>query len=457
MPKCTPSQTSDPIDAGCGIFISPAGDDAAGDGSKEKPFATFKKGMEKGKTLYACTDGMKTFEEAVIVSEPGVFIFGALDCKTWTYNAATKTALTAKDTEVPLSVKASASVHVEDFSITAKDAPALKPDEHAAGNSSIAMLAEASSTLELVRVDATAGNGSDGAPGEPPMGTATAGANGDNGTGGCANDVEVGANGGQNMCAGTDVSGGFGGNGTKFASGAAGTDGSPGGMNAGKAIGGNYTCDTGGNGGNGLSQLTPGASGKGADMNANGSLSAKGFQGASGGDGEPGLPGQGGGGGGGAPKCANSKAGPSGGGGGGGGCGGAGGKGGYGGGASIVLASFGATLKFADVKMQAGKGGKGGAGASGQDGGAGGKGGMPGPADGTTMACPGGKGGAGGKGGQGGGGRGGHSIGIASVGASSPVDKAGATIMAGKAGVGGKGADAAGTGADGIAIDVQVF
>ncbi|NUQ73504.1 MAG: hypothetical protein HUU21_08115, partial [Polyangiaceae bacterium] len=104
---------------------------------------------------------------------------------------------------------------------------------------------------------------------------------------------------------------------------------------------------------------------------------------------------------------------------------GGGGRGGSPGGASIAIASLGATsetrLVLSQVKLIVGSGGKGGVGAEGQEGGAGGSGGLGGtpPAGASQLnaACNGGGGGKGGKGGPGGAGLSGPAVGIAFTGA----------------------------------------
>ncbi|MEZ4299538.1 MAG: hypothetical protein R3B70_31610 [Polyangiaceae bacterium] len=456
--ECLPSGTSNAVDNMCGVFVSPNGNDDTGDGTKENPYATISKGLDKGVTVYACADKDKPFAEAARVTSAGTYLFGALDCETWIYDASNKTPLTAPPGEIPLTVLGTGTLRIEDFRVTSADAPALDMGTYSVGNSSIAVLAEAGSSLDMARCDVTAGNGSDGAPGEPPTGTAMAGPDGTMGADGCDNDQgEFGADGGQNMCAGMSVAGGQGGNGTKLVAGGQGGDGNPLGMTAkgGFAITGQITCDTGGNGGNGVAG-TAGEAGKGATAAA-GTLSSTGVDGIRGSDGTGGKPGQGGGGGGGAPICSNGKAGPSGGGGGAGGCGGAGGKGGFAGGASIGILSLSASLKFEQVTVTTGAGGKGGAGASGQDPGDGGKGGLAGASGGDVgaLACSGGKGGAGGKGGRGGGGQGGHSFGLAYTG--DVPETSGAMITPGTAGEGGTGEMPDGTGSKGIDKDVQGF
>jgi hypothetical protein len=455
--KCTPSEADDAVSDDCGVFVSPSGDDATGNGSQEKPYATINKALTEGTAIYACADATKSLIDAVSVEKKGVFIFGGLDCSTWKHDPATKTKLTAAADAVPLTVTGSGTLHIEDFAITAKDAPPVSQGIFGPGNSSIAIIADNGTTLEMTRCDVVAGKGTDGTAGDPAMGMAMTGPDGADAEAGCDNDQgEFGGDGGENMCAGTDASGGKGGSGTDTATG---SDGSAGKPTAATGAGGlgqtaQVQCGTGGNGKNGVLGLD-GGPGKGATPEELGKLDKTGFTGTSGADGEVGMPGQGGGGGGGARMCANGMAGPGGGGGGAGGCGGLGGKGGYGGGASIAIVSLGAKLSFKEVTLKTGDGANGGAGSVGQEGGPGGLGGMPGTGDAMAKACPGGEGGPGGKGGQGGGGLGGHSIGIAHTG--TLASPAGVMITPGVAGKGGAGdpVDPVNNGADGVAKDIQ--
>jgi hypothetical protein len=450
-PGCVPSEISAVVPDTCGVFVQASGDDATGDGTKQKPFATLAKALAKGATIYACADE-KPLDEALAVSGE-VRLYGGLDCATWVYAAGSKTSWTAPAGEVVAAVKKGAKLHAEDFAVAARDAPALMAGEYAPGESSIAIVAEKTSTVDLTRCDVSAGNGGDGAAGEPPTGTAATGAIGDAGNGGCDSSMgEFPGNGGATTCDGTDVSGGKGGLGSLDMSGGDGSAGQPfgaagkGGLGQTAAI-----CEDGGVGMVG----SAGLAGTGAGMDGSGSLTVAGFVGASGGNGMAGTPGQGGGGGGGAKLCSNGKAGPSGGGAGAGGCGGAGGKAGYGGGASLGIADLGATLKLSEVKITTAKGGKGGAGANGQAGGTGGAGGLAGVGDAQAKACAGGKGGDGGVGGKGGGGRGGPSVGIAFTGAAPDVK--GATITFGTPGDGGTGDGDTGMGATGVAAKTHSF
>jgi hypothetical protein len=461
---CDPSQNKDPVANTCGVFVSTAGDDG-NPGTKDKPLKTLTAAVAKGATIYACA-GATPFKEALVVDK-AVTLFGALDCGTWLYDAATKTQLTAGNDEIPLKLTSSASgSDVYDFAITADDAMAD-------GGSSIAVIADGV-TASFTRTDITAGNGKDGLPGTTPADPVgptdpnDASIKGNDGKVACMDPAQqFGGAAKENMLCPAASGGPIGGKG-----GAADTlSGSNGDVNpatAETALGGQgqpaadptWSCTV-GQGAIGAKGGT-GDAGIGAQSTEIGTIDKDGYAGVNGGAGGAGKPGQGGGGGGGA-KGKTMCAGASGGGGGAGGCGGHGGTGGKAGGASIGIVSLGATLSFEAVTIALGAGGKGGDGGDGQGGGTGGNGGNGGngSANGLSDACNGGKGGQGGQGGKGGGGRGGHAIGIAYTGTTAPATKGGVTFApAGTPGDGGSGDTTnsnMGNGASGVAEDVQVF
>ncbi len=443
-PECSSFDPGSVVGESCGVFVVPQGDpDMNGDGTKKNPFGTLAAGIEgaQGKPVYVCAG---TLAESLVVSG-AARIFGGFACDTWAYSGE-KPLLEAPADQIAVTVEDAAIFRAQDLSIVAQSA-------QADGASSIGIFAKAGTSVELVRVDVTAGDGADGADGETPVGDVPASENGGAGADGCVSaDPTSGGKGGKSMCGDVAPNGGIGGQGTD-ADGGDGSDGQP--VSATDGLGGAgatavVTCKLG----------TKGADGEagphGAGGTAPGTLAITGFVGAAGADGAIGQPGQGGGGGGGGKKCGDGTAGPGGGGGGAGACGGAGGKGGQGGGASIGIAAVdGASLLLADVVITTGKGGIGGAGGGPQGGG---KGGDPGdPGAGSTTACNGGFGGFGGSGGSGGGGRGGHSLGIA-FGAGMPTLGASVSILtgaAGEAGAGGLGNETDGAGDPGVAMETM--
>ncbi len=460
-PECVPSNGSTPVEDTCGVFVSESkGSDKDGAGTKASPVKTLGKAIElataKSKPVYMCGE---TFTGPIQIGASAL-VYGALDCaQDWKYAGdGGRTLITAAADKVPLQVQASASIEMYDINVTSLDAT-MK------GGSSIALISEGGTSLKLVRCDVTAGSGAAGADAEPVAGKGKDGVTGFVGVDACTSAQAVTPEAPVSGCGADDSFAGPAGNGGTNTP-TAGGNGEPGGdvnPNLGGAEGQANPC---GNGKDGVAG-TNGGSGAGAPPGAGALTAETGYMGVAGADGEAGKPAQGGGGGGGskggtgANKCMDGTkaAGASGGTGGSGGCGGQGGKGGKGGGASIAIATFGATLAFDTVKLVAKDGGRGGNGADGQQGGSGAEGGLGGKATGFSAlnpGCKGGFGGDGGKGGMGGGGLGGHSVGVAYKGTTAP-DLTGATITTGKAGDGGDGDGAAGKGASGIAKDTQTF
>ncbi len=441
--SCVPSENPDPVDDGCGVFVSSSLGKEGNSGAKMASVKALGEAVTlaktRGRRVYACAE---SFAEALVVTE-GVTIYGGLDCtKGWAYVGETKKSLlNGPADQIALVVMSEATtVEVVDFTITA--ASATTP-----GGSSIAAVVD-HVALDLTRCDLVAGDGAEGVAGMPYASTGQAGEMGVNGGDACSANSIIGADPVSRMCGATDSTSGNGGNGLTN-SGGDGSDGLPVMAMNGGAGEGAMACTAGTKGSDGA----PGDPGDGAM--APGAINKTGLTVPAGGDGMLGAVAQGGGGGGGAKggvaanKCpAGMAGGASGGSGGSGGCGGAGGKGGSAGGSSIALISLDASLTFAGVTLTTGKGAKGGAGGLGQEGGQGGPPGAGGKVPMGAMlnlACSGGPGGQGGKGGQGGGGLGGHAIGIAYAGAAAPSIK-GATFTKGMPGDGGLGAGATGMG-----------
>ncbi len=403
-PSCVPRENPDVVADSCGIFVSATGSDT-NPGTKEKPLQTLGAAVAKGSTIYACA-GASPFTEAVVVDK-AVSLYGGLDCTTWAYDAANKTALTASANSVPFTVTGAAgSSAVYDFAITAADATTP-------GGSSIAVLDDGAA-LAMTRCSLTAGSGADGSGGLTATGAGVVGADAPAppmSLDGCVAG-QTGVFGGQpgdTICGATTTSGGSGGNGQNQPGGGAGNDAlpqpQPNATPGADGIGGKpqttAACSNGDTGAAGLDSATPGAGATGLGV-----ISSTGYQGPGATAGQPGGPGYGGGGGGGAKQCLNGAAGPAGGGGGAGGCGGQGGGPGQSAGGSFGLVSISATVSLDTVTITTADGGAGGDGGNGQLGGSGGNGGSPGSANGDAIAkaCAGGSGGQGGAGSPGGGG-----------------------------------------------------
>jgi hypothetical protein len=424
-PTCAGDPSSNPsvLKDSCGVFVAPAGNDETGAGTGASPYRTLGKAIkaagEKGATrVFVCSD---TYPESVVIPG-GLELFGSLACPDGAWApGADKSVIAGLPDTIAARLEGGGPILLEGFSIVAANATT-------AGGSSIAVLAEPMSKVELRGCDLTAGDGAKGEPGmngnpEPPVMPMTTDDN--KGRAACGHPVNnPGGLEHLNNCGSPDDEsiGGPGGTGYDIQAG----PGAPGiarpepmePTGAGGLAG--VDCGLGGDGQSGTAGADgePGESGQG-----NGTLSiAAGFRGVPGGDGGKGKPGQGGGGGGGQKGTSNgcpggtSGAGASGGSGGAGGCGGEGGGGGKAGGSSIALVSIDASVTLTDVRLQAGSGGDGGAGGSAQVGGGGAPGAMGGSNNGNValkIGCMGGTGGPGGSGGPGAGGSGGHSLGIA--------------------------------------------
>ena len=454
--NCIPSESKDPVDASCGVFVSASGDDGA-TGVQDKPVRSLTQAvtlaMGGARRIYACAE-----ELVGAVELPAeLTVYGGLDCATmprsWQYVGDTsKTTITANAGAIPLTLASGTGTKLFDLHVVAK--PAVTE-----GGSSIAVIAN-HVTAEITGCQFEAGDGVAGTQGKPYSSAASAGTMGVKGGDACSTNTVAGGDPVSNVCGTLDSSGGLGGSGTSV-SGGNGSSGLPdGSLNFGTGEGAS-ACTTGTTGDSGL----PGLPGLGAT--GLGSITKSGFAGVIGMPGLVGPPGQGGGGGGGAKggmaldKCpvVGMTGGAAGGSGGSGGCGGAGGKGGNPGGSSIALLSLGSSLTFSAVTLTTGAGGKGGDGGAGQDGGfpggPGSGGAVPMTATKLNPGCDGGQGGTGGKGGKGGGGIGGQSIAIAFTGAEPP--KSGWMAITGAFGTGGLGGDAAGTGAPGVKANIQAF
>lgn len=466
---CDP--TKDPKDDPCvlnnaaGVFVASPGDGgaplASADGSMSQPYATIEQALSQlgNKTrIYVCNG---SYNEQVHIAT-AVRVYGGLSCSStgnglvWSYVGG-RAQVTSSPSAYALWVTdvasdSGAAVAVEDMSFTA-------PSATMPGSSSIAALIS-SSSVDLLRVTLSAGNGANGAAGadgitDPNyLGLAPAGGSQVWSPGSAGPTPISGGAGGINPCLHHGASaGGDGGLGCDRSGPGLGTPGSASPPAPAMAAGrdglpaatvmvtyGGGTAIVSGNdpGADGL----PGAGGTAPAMGY-GALSPSGWLPTPGGDGDPGNPGQGGAG---ATDpfygtCVPSEADLGGGGGGAGGCGGAFGKGGGGGGASVALASVGSTVGLQQCTLAAAAAGTGGPGGAGQDGQAGAAGGddisLP---SGHASGAAGGNG-AGGAGGAGG--TGGISVGILYLGSTITSDTA--TLQSttygprGAAGTGGRG------------------
>ncbi|MBK7584371.1 MAG: hypothetical protein IPI67_29720 [Myxococcales bacterium] len=444
-PNCdgtkSPAEDACVIHENFAIFVSPAGDDLEGDGSRGKPFKSFDLAISTAATankrVYACaTSG--AFDEQITMDSnaDGVSLYGAFDCASWNYNGPIRTQLKGPAAGVIKLEGLVKGVTVEDFELTAENATSPAA-------ASMGVVIGTSKNIVLRRLKVTAQNGAPGVVGYTTPGIADPGKPGNPGKNACSSSSTGGAS-VSTGCGFPESIGGDGGPaGVGAQKGGSGVDGQPnlGGGLAGvgedPALPGGWSCS-------GVGAGDPGNAGKngvpGLGGTSTGKLAGNGWTSTAGGFGTDGGHGQGGGGGGGTKAPASCPGGPSpaigasGGSGGSGGCGGIGGEGGKGGGASIAVTSFQSEVTLVDCELSAGSGGSGGAGGAGQLGGSASSG-----ASGGAGACSGGGGGKGGTAGHGGGGAGGPSIGIAFKG-SKPTRTGGSIKIA---------PTAAGGGADG--------
>ena len=406
------------VDEQYGVFVAPSGDDATGDGTREAPFATLRKGAdaasESGKRVYACaTEGEYAAALSLGEAHDGLELYGSFDCDDWSYDA-TLRATVAPESGVALTVsEIETSLEVDGF--TFESADATEP-----GASSIAGEIRDSSGVVLRNVALRAGAGAAGAPGVTenftyPEKALLDGMDGEADAGGVSDTV--------NCPAGDTTRGGIGGfpPPIEMNDGADGTPnhGVPGGE--GGVAGGSCSTGIGQPGAN----APPGPDGGGATTL--GSLNDGTWAPSGGIDGTPGRPGQGGGGGAGATNGGGGSGGA-------GGCGGAGGRAGGGGGASIGLLSVDAEVTLVDSEVASSDAGDGGAGSPGQEG----QQEFGSAGDSFGDACDGGRGGLGGNGGNAGGGAGGISVGILFDG-DAPV-QTNTVVTEGTAGLAGEGA-----------------
>ena len=464
-PSSLPAKDACVVNETLGVFVAPPSADGGAssneDGTRGHPFSKMQNAIDAAKVqkkrVYAC---IGSYAEQITLAD-GVSIFGDLDCnQNWSVVAKHAT----------LKSPASPAVRADQIATATRvdSLDMIAPDGTTAGESSIAMIANASPALTVANATIHAGNGMKGADGVE--GAQLANGPSLNGSSnsqalledcngfssnpvGCAPRHATAVAGGVNQCTGSsrNISGGSGGSGgiglgnaivsgtatfVQFAGqyyqipGIQASNGNPQPGNALTAAGGlrgNTKVAWGASGGSGAH----GASGSSAG--AGGVISLTGFATADGTAGTDGAPGQGGGGGSGYDYVAQSTTsfaagdniyftnGP---GGGAGGCPALAGTAGQGGGASIAIIAADSPMNLTACTIQASNGGDGGKGTFGSEptlGGAWGYDNDPGVCattacdfgSGTNLSHHGGNGGTGGISGLSGSGAGGPSIGIA--------------------------------------------
>lgn len=410
-----------------GVFVSPRGDDATGDGTREAPFATLQKGAdvasEQGKRLYACaTGGAYVAPLSLSEQHDELELYGSFECSDWSYDAALRASVAPAEGVALTVSEIPTSLAIDGFSFESVDATER-------GTSSIAAEIRTSFGVLLRNVALRAGAGATGTSGatgkftHPSQGEFN-GVDGTEEWGGVMSALDCPA--------GDETFGGGGG----FPDPEVVNEGGPGLPNH---------DGPGGEGGTGIDEDCVGQDGAdgpagadGAGATKRGALVNGSWMPTAGSDGFPGLPGQGGGGGAGglAGGGGSGSAGS---------CGLAGGGAGGGGGASIALLLLDADVDLVDAEVVAGNGGPGGPGGLSER-----RTITPGdPGEGFSDGCDGGRGGKGGSGGGGGGGAGGISVGILFQGA--PPVRTNTNVTAGAKGRGGGGGGTDNDGVDGFA------
>jgi hypothetical protein len=414
------------------VFVAPSGDDS-NMGTIDRPVATISQALviarkAQKKHIIVCN---ATYEESLTVSGnlAGFGIHGGFACPAgsngWQLSPGRPKVIAAPGKPAIEFDGVTGPFVVEDVDLETPDAPD-------AGDSSLAVIANNSTSIAIIESSILAGKGAAGSDGNLsaylyPSASDLQGTNPNGQTGAAAK-----------VCTcpgGTTTTGG------------AGSDGS-----SGQPGGAGLPSYVGGDGEGGLSGACPGTRGGDGSVGPNGkagtgasSLGAVAqttWQAAGGLEGMPGKPGQGGGGGAGGTRDGGGSGGC-------GGCGGRGGPAGGGGGASAAMLSINSSIELQHVDLTSSDAGRGGAGSAGQQGQQ-----ISGVYGTNADGCSrGGNGGLGGDGGPGGGGAGGVSAGILYVGAQPTMDHV--LIKVGAAGAGGKGgAPESNDGIAGLAVHV---
>ncbi|MDP9037292.1 MAG: hypothetical protein M3O50_21035, partial [Myxococcota bacterium] len=177
---CLPNGDSPSVDPcvvseSYGVFVSPAGSDVGGDGTRAHPYGTLGHAMDKASgashRVYACGSAGSYVESLVVGMSPprdGLHVYGGLDCTTtpgtWVYSASAL-ATVAPGAGPALQVTGlSAGVSFEDMAFVASSAPSTPPAS-GAGASSVAVVVNGASGVVFTRGRIVAGDGQPGAAG----------------------------------------------------------------------------------------------------------------------------------------------------------------------------------------------------------------------------------------------------------------------------------------------------
>lgn len=436
------------VDESLGVFVSQTlGNDATGDGTRAKPFATLAKAIQSaaktGRRVYACAEA---YGESVTLAE-GISLYGYLDCHaSWSVAPSLRATIQSPTSPALQGTGLTMPLRVEGFDMNA-------PASSLPSSSAIAVKLSAVTDLTIASSRIHALAGTDGTTAAPAAALTNAASSIDGGASirgyqcssttlaSCQQSPLVGA-GGTNACAGLNGfvggPGGNGGSGGVYVVGVVSGSTVQIAANPGPSLAAAATSSTAGPGAAGA----PGGDGSSGTSSSGGVFSEQGFTPGSGTVGQNGTAGQGGGGGNGAALTAADTGtipvhqpypyyGNAGAGGGAGGCPGIAGSPGTGGGASIGLFSVNSGVRLLDATIVTEKGGAGGAGSLPSDPTAGGQAGMNVSGHAANAA---GAGGRGGRGGVSGSGAGGPSIAVVYKG--TIPNLSGATTTVGAAGAG---------------------
>src|SRR6185503_19652938 len=149
---CDPGTTKSPANSAClisekyGVFVSPQGSDATGNGTRAAPYKTLANGLQRAQgnvmRVYVCDEGTG-YSDALTVDATldGMSLYGGFECMGWSY-ATTRRARVHPVSGVALTVKGlTVGLTVEDFEFDAADA--------AMGESSIGGIVENSGNVVL--------------------------------------------------------------------------------------------------------------------------------------------------------------------------------------------------------------------------------------------------------------------------------------------------------------------
>ena len=175
--SCEPDAARSPFDNPCliheryGVFVSPAGSDSTGAGTRAAPYRTLARALQAAKfdtrRVYACDNGTGYADGVTLdATLDGMELFGGFNCATWMLNGVGRTQINATSGPALTARGLVVGVTFERFDFASANAET--------GASSIAVLLDTAANVILRKARIVAGRG----------GTGQAGAAGDPGTDG---------------------------------------------------------------------------------------------------------------------------------------------------------------------------------------------------------------------------------------------------------------------------------